>query len=90
MWPLPVDTLFGVGRATGPKLNRMGIYTIGELANADLDYLVYTFKSYGHVLHNYANGIDHAQVRESNYTEVKGIGNSTTISYDVTEQSDAI
>ncbi len=89
MWPLSVDTLFGVGRATAPKLNRMGIYTIGELANADLNYLTYTFKSYGHVLHNYANGIDHALVRESNYTEVKGIGNSTTISYDVTEQSDA-
>lgn len=89
LWALPVDTLFGVGRATKPKLNRMGIYTVGELANADLDYLLYKFKSYGHVLHNYANGIDNAMVRESNYAEVKGIGNSTTISYDVTERFDA-
>ena len=35
LWPLPVRELFMVGRATERKLNLMGIFTIGELANAD-------------------------------------------------------
>lgn len=32
---------------------------------------------------NYANGIDYSKVRKSNRIEIKGIGNSTTMSYDV-------
>ena len=30
-WPLPVRDLFLVGAATERKLNRLGIYTIGDL-----------------------------------------------------------
>ena len=32
LWPLPVGELFMVGRATTPKLQAMGIRTIGDLA----------------------------------------------------------
>ena len=41
---LPVDELFMVGRATAPKLNAMNIYTIGDLANYNLDILKKKFK----------------------------------------------
>ena len=34
IWPLPVRELIYVGRATERKLNRVGIYTIGDLAQA--------------------------------------------------------
>ena len=83
MWPLPVEDLFMAGRATVKKLHKLNIYTIGELANYDLDILLNIFNSHGKVIYNYANGIDESTVRDRNYIEIKGMGNSTTIAYDV-------
>ncbi len=62
MWPLPVEDLFMVGKATLPKLNGMNIYTIGDLAKYDLTFLKYKFKNYGELLWNNANGIDNSKV----------------------------
>ena len=87
MWPLPVEDLFMVGRATAPKLHSLNIKTIGELANYDLEILKNKLKSHGQLIWNYANGIEFSEVRKSNYIDMKGIGNSTTISFDV-EDSD--
>lgn len=39
MWPLPAEDLFMVGRATLLKLNKLNIFTIGDLANYDLEIL---------------------------------------------------
>lgn len=89
MWPLPVEDLFMVGSATLPKLNRLNIFTIGDLANYDLDILKSTLKSHGVLIWNYANGIDNSEVRKSNHIEMKGIGNSTTIPFDVKDKDTA-
>lgn len=89
MWPLPVEDLFMVGRATAPKLHNLNIITIGDLANYDLSILKYKLKSHGQVIWNYANGIDLSEVRKSNYIEMKGIGNSTTIAFDVEDKDTA-
>ena len=35
MWNLPISDLFMVGRKMFPKLQRIGIYTIGDLAKND-------------------------------------------------------
>lgn len=82
MWPLPVEELFGIGRSTSRKLRDRGIRTIGELACQKPDYLRMFLKSYGQLLWNYANGKDSSPVRDNNTIPVKGIGNSTTISFD--------
>lgn len=89
MWPLPVEDLFLVGRATAPKLHNLNINTIGELANYNLDILKNKLKSHGQVIWNYANGIEFSEVRKSNYIEMKGIGNSTTIAFDVEDKETA-
>ncbi|MEA4827077.1 MAG: DNA polymerase IV [Clostridium sp.] len=89
MWPLPVEDLFMVGRATVPKLHKLNINTIGDLANYDVDILKNILKSHGELIWNYANGIDNSKVRKSNYIEMKGIGNSTTISFDVEDRETA-
>lgn len=82
MWPLPVEDLFMVGRATAPKLNSMGIRTIGDLARCDVKYLESRFKSHGAMIWRFANGIEDSAVQNSHF-DVKGIGNSTTTSFDV-------
>lgn len=88
MWVLPVGDLFMVGRATQRKLSKLNVSTIGELAQYDLGILRTIFKSHGDVIHNYANGIDSSIVRQKNYIEVKGIGNSTTMKRDMAERED--
>lgn len=83
MWPLPVRDLFMVGSATMAKLFKLGIYTIGELANSDLEMIESHLKSHGNMVWHYANGLEDSNVRKNNYEFMKGVGNGTTIAYDV-------
>jgi len=82
LWVLPVRDLFMVGRHTAPKLYRLNIFSIGQLAHTDPQFLKVHFKSFGNLLWQYANGIDNSPVNPSR-PPVKGIGNSTTTPFDV-------
>jgi len=88
MWALPIEELFMAGRATAPKLRRIGIHTIGDLAHYDIRFLTPHFKSFAHVLWQYANGIDSSDVSIT-HGPAKSIGNSTTIPVDITTFEDA-
>ncbi len=88
MWPLPVRDLFFVGRASEKKLHSLGIRTIGELAGADVGLLRAVLKKHGEVIWNFANGRD-VSVVEPLPAENKGYGNSTTVSFDVTDAQTA-
>lgn len=89
MWPLPVEELFMVGRATAKKLKKMNINTIGDLARTDVIYLKSLLKSHGELVWNYANGIDPSPVTVNDEIDQKGIGNSMTLKYDVTDRKEA-
>ncbi|WP_347562714.1 DNA polymerase IV [Clostridium sp. HBUAS56010] len=84
MWILPVSDLFFVGRATTKKLYGIGIKTIGELAQTDLKTMKAHLGKHGEVIWSFANGIDFSSV-EPIPPPNKGYGNSTTISFDVTD-----
>ena len=88
MWPLPVEELFFVGKATSAKLHNMGIHTIGELAHMDLQIMKSHLKKQGEVIWNFANGRAASSMFE-NRTERKGYGNSTTLAQDVTDAETA-
>lgn len=88
MWRLPVSDLFFVGGATAKKLHSMGIHTIGDLAGTDVELLKLHFKKQGEMIWNFANGIDFSVV-QSEPAQNKGYGNSTTISFDVTDADTA-
>lgn len=81
MWKLPVTELFMVGRRSMPKLQKMGIKTIGDLAQSDENKLIKNFGKYGKMIWEYSNGIDNEEV---NYIKEKpkNIGNSITLPYD--------
>lgn len=87
LWPLPVEELFMVGRRTKPKLNRWGIYTIGELANADYKLISTMLKSHGRLIYNYAWGRDISTFKERD--PIKSVGNSSTLKFDVTDRETA-
>jgi DNA polymerase IV (DinB-like DNA polymerase) len=62
--PLPVRKIIGVGKKTEAELKNMGIETIGQLANYDIQKLLSPFGKWSIYLHNLANGIDESEVRE--------------------------
>ena len=82
MWPLKVSELLMVGRKSLPKLEKMGIRTIGDLAKYNKEVLYKAFGKFGKTIWEYANGIDNSPV---NYIEEKpkGIGNSITVPQDL-------
>ncbi len=81
MWPLPVSELFMVGKRSIPKLEKMGIKTIGDLARTDEKVLIRKFGKFGKMIWEYANGIDTEPV-EVERGKPKGIGNSVTLPHD--------
>lgn len=82
MWKLPVQDLFMVGSRTRKKLNGRGIFTIGQLACLNREYIYSWLKKPGLLIWEYANGIENSQVT-SGGVSIKSVGNSTTLSFDV-------
>ena len=81
-WPLPVRDLFLVGAATQQKLKLLGIYTIGDLAKADVGTLRRRLGKHGETIWHFANGRN-VEVVAPEPAENKGYGNSVTTSKDV-------
>ena len=91
VWPLPVEELLYVGPATKKKLNNRGIYTIGELANADTLMLKYMLGKVGYLLQAYARGEDKSPVAETTFESVvKSVGNSCTCPRDLETDQDVM
>ena len=88
MWPLPVRDLFLVGAATESKLRRLGIYTIGDLAKADVQVLKKRFGKHGETIWHFANGRN-ADAVTPEPAEAKGFGNSVTTARDVNDHATA-
>ena len=82
MWPLPVRDLFLVGAKTEQKLNRLGIYTIGDLARADGALIRRKLGKHGETVWHFANGRN-ADAVTPEPAENKGYGNSMTTPQDV-------
>ncbi len=84
--PLPADSMIGVGKSTGEKLKKFGIYTIGNLADTPLDFLKQHFGKNGELIWQYANGYDSSEVSHKDYREpVKSIGHGVTLKNDITD-----
>ena len=89
MWPLPIEDLFMLGKSSSKKLRELGINTIGELANQDINFLIKNFKSHGKLMWEYANGIDNSPV-EFEYRDAKSISNSTVLPHDYKNREESI
>lgn len=89
IYPLPVENLLYVGRATKNKLNKLNIHTIGDLANANENLLITHLGKWGSILYNYAVGKDYSEVKKYlDKDEYKSIGNSLTFHRDLDNDLD--
>ena len=84
LWDMGIGEMHGCGKSATKKLKKMGISTIGDLANANEVLLHSILGIQGLRLKKCANGEDN---RELKYTvERKSIGNSKTFSEDLLEE----
>ena len=82
LWPLPVRRLHGVGPKAAVKLARLGIETIGELAQADPALLGSHFgKANAAWMHEAAHGRDQRAV--VTFSEPKSMSRETTFDHDL-------
>src|SRR5574344_1304824 len=81
MWILPINDLYGVGKSSVTKLNKLNINTIYDLAHSTKEVLYPYFKNQSKYLIDIANGIDESAVI-SEVSDPKGISSTFTLLYD--------
>ncbi|MBP89326.1 MAG: DNA polymerase IV [Planctomycetaceae bacterium] len=79
--PLPVGSIWGVGRVAGKALGQLGIRTIGQLRGLSRETLDGRFGKMGEHMWNLARGIDDRAVIPDR--EAKSISHETTFARDV-------
>lgn len=89
LYPLPVGDMIFVGKSTLERLNMLGIHTIGDLAETDVEILKKAIGKSGESLWENANGLDNTPVMRIDYQrEEKSMGNGITFRRDLITQED--
>lgn len=84
VWPLDLNEMLFIGRSTAKKLNKLNIFTLGGLAQADRALLRTHFGIIADKIVDAANGLDKEPVKH--YYDVhipKSVGHGTTTTKDV-------
>jgi len=83
--PLPVSRVWGVGKATGKELDRLGITTLAQLRQQAETVLQDRFGKFGSHLWRLAHGMDCRPVVSD--SEARSISNETTFDSDISNRS---
>lgn len=86
LWPLSVKDMHGIGEKTAQKLATIHIYTIEQLANAQVGQLRDLLGVRGEKLHTRANGHDERQVNPEAIYDTKSVGSSRTLPRDESDE----
>ena len=89
IWKIPEMTDFwGIGKKTKQRLNRLGIFSIYDLAHADYYYLKSKLGVMGAQLYAHSWGIDRSFLGEKVKVSSKSIGNSQVLNKDYVLRSE--
>lgn len=87
IYNLPVNMLLYVGKNTNEKLKKLGIKTIGDLANSNKYRIVKHLGKLGEQIYNYSNGIDNEPVKYYyEKSERKSISKGITFETDISDK----
>ena len=91
VWPLPVRDMVGIGAATERKLNKIGIFTLGDISQAPVNIMKNLLGVNGVYLWQYCNGMDIRPVIDRDHKEaIKSIGNSSTTRRDLNNDEEVL
>ena len=85
LFPLPIKEMYGIGKKTYPRLESIGIKTIGDFTKTEFRDAILTVMSES----SYESYLDHIMGRTSDvidpkkYAIPKSISNETTLNYDM-------
>lgn len=83
LWPIkPLTKIWGISNGYLNKLNKIGIYSVKDLANYDKAILIKEFGVMGEELYNHANGIDETNIRDRYVPINKAISNGQVLMKD--------
>ena len=82
--PLPLSRIWGVGKKSAEQLQRLGLRTIGDVAQMDVERMRAFLGSFAEHIHRLANGLDDRPVETNR--ERKSIGQEHTFNEDVRDR----
>jgi DNA polymerase-4 len=83
--PLPIERMWGVGPKTAPKLEGIGLHTLGDLANAKASDLEQLMGSWGTAVRALARGEDDRPVNPGR--EASSVGAEETYEHDLKDRA---
>ncbi len=87
LYPLSIDEMWGIGKKNAPKLKKIGILTIGDLANDDSYEAKKILGKFYYVLKDWAHGLGDDHV-DTEPWDPKSIGHSTTLLEDTSNMEE--
>ena len=84
LWKLPIKDMYGVGKKTYPRLEKIGIKTIGDFARDESNEVKKTLGKFYYVLKDWAYGKGSDEVI-TEASDPKSIGTSTTFMFDTND-----
>lgn len=89
IWSLPVEELIYCGRSTTTKLKRYSIHTIGDLAQANSEFIHRLLGKNGGLLQEFAQGRDSSPVMNGDFVSpIKSIGHGITCIADLENEEE--
>ncbi len=91
LWPLPITSMFGIGKASAPRLKQLGIERISDLATYERpDEIERWFGKSGMKWLQHANGDDEDPVVANLEEKASSLGHSTTFPKDYVFETDIL
>lgn len=81
LWKLPIKSMYGVGKKTYPRLEKIGIHTIGDLATSESEEVKNLLGKFYFTLKEWVTGYGSDEVNPEP-DDPKSIGNSRTLASD--------
>lgn len=82
LWKTDITDVWGISYGIASRLAKMGVHTLEALAKIDVEHLEKEFGIIGDQLHDLANGIDNANIREKYVPKERNLSLGQTLPRD--------